>query len=266
MCDWSASAFPDHRPLFNLWYVSGKFPESDRIAEEFPPEKWHCVTAELIYLLLCVENGCTDRWYTYEPFFCPCKYPESQLVAYSKSAIDDMITKNVDPLSPVKCYMTIEKECCFTLALKLKDQSIARRLWALCRFDENLDTRLLSLKSSYFDYRDYFEYLVRSYSCKQFPFRLHINNAIRLGLPFRWFDSEPPYLLASPFWRPIYYAATEHWSLARHPSFAPVSQKAIFTLLCCAKRTKPRLPPKIWLLILEHTRRCDWVPQDLAEI
>lgn len=67
-------------------------------------------------------------------------------------------------------------------------------------------------------------------------------------------------------WRRVYpqtYAALFEtpWTVATHHTFSVTERHVLFTVLLCAKRLRPRLPPEIWLLIFEHLTRRDLRPK-----
>lgn len=58
-------------------------------------------------------------------------------------------------------------------------------------------------------------------------------------------------------WPRAYDALAQPWSLQLHSRLPPSEKEVIFTVLLCARRLVPRLPPEIWLLIFEQLRRID---------
>ena len=247
-------------PLRDYWKTKGKEPSPHTILEDFPRDDWPQIMSEMMYWNSRFERNEPLRW----------PYRGSVLALESKQVVERLLDEGVDPIKQGTSFIK-SFHCSLEAALKLNDQRIAGRMWAVCKqiHSNELENRLLelSLNESPAIAHTFFTALALELTYSRTPYPTVLSNAIRLGIPFRWFNSCFRVRDASrpELWAPAFEAAEEHWSVARHPTFVPAAHRAIFAVLCCAKRMRPRLPPELWLIVFEHTRRCDWVPRDLED-
>lgn len=81
-------------------------------------------------------------------------------------------------------------------------------------------------------------------------------NCLYAGIPY---SGSPDRNFLRSFY-PRSYEATEPWTLARHSAMGPKAAQVLFTVLLCARRIRPRLPPEMWFMIFEALIRADFPP------